>query len=95
MDIRLYIAGRLVEFDKDIDIYYNFTETDISNPLVIKNSFTKTITVPGTQNNDAIFGHIWKLDRLQQYNGLEGGVYFNPSYRVPFILYIGFSRQEY
>lgn len=89
MDIRLYIAGRLVEFDKDIDIYYNFTETDISNPLVIKNSFTKTITVPGTQNNDAIFGHIWKLDRLQQYNGLEGGVYFNPSYRVPFILYIG------
>lgn len=86
-NIKLFIGDKLVEFDKQPDIYYNWTETDLSNPITTKNSFSKTITIEGTKTNNDIFGHFWNLERYQKYGG-DTGMYFNPSYKVPFTLYI-------
>lgn len=87
-DIRLYIGNELVEFDKIPDINYNWQETDFSNPTITKNSYSKTISVKGTKKNNDIFGHFWDLERYQEYGTDKTGVNYNPTYRVPFSLYV-------
>lgn len=86
-NIRLYIGDRELDGVQDIDILYNFELTQYTNPTVVQNSYTKTITVPGTPENNDVFGHYWRLDRIQDYNGING-TSFNASYRVPFTLYV-------
>lgn len=82
-DIRLFINGQEVEFKQAPAILYNWQETDFTNPTVTMNSYTANITVEGTPNNDQIFGSYWNLERYT-----TPGEGFNPSYRVPFTLYI-------
>ena len=101
-DIRLYIDKEQVEFKTVPDIYYNWCETDFSNPIVTKNSYSKTITISGTKNNNKIFGHFWNLERYQEYtisnnnnnNNNNNGIDFNPSKKVPFSIYVDGSLFE-
>lgn len=94
MDIRLYIGDRRVDLSDNIDILFNWEMTDLSNPILIKNQgYSKTVVLDGTNNNNAIFGHFWDLERYQSYGG-NTGVDFNPSYRVPFTLYYNGSVYE-
>ena len=86
-NVKLFIGNKEVEFLKEPDIFYNWTETDLRNPITTQNSFSKTITIEGTKNNNDIFGHYWNLERYQKYGG-DVGQYFNASYKVPFSLYI-------
>lgn len=86
-DIKLYIGDREVDGIQGIDILFTKEITDYANPTVVQNSYSKTVTIPGTKNNNDIFGHFWRLDRVQEYNGSTGPSY-NPSYRVPFTLYV-------
>ena len=81
MTNELYINGNKVEFDSaGVSILFNRQRTDYTNPTIVKNSFTKTIKLPGTKINNRIFNEIWKLDRVQWSNA------FNASKRTPFIL---------
>lgn len=87
-DIRLYIADQLVDFSDDISISYTYQLEDFENPAAIKNNFSKSITIPGTSNNNNIFGQIYKFDRLQvTQNNYAVGINFNPTQRVPFQLF--------
>lgn len=86
-DIRLYIDDRQVDLGENPKVLYNWILTDFTNPTISKNSYSKTITIEGTKSNDDIFGHFWDLDRIQGYGG-NTGVNFNPTYRVPFSLFI-------
>ena len=82
--IELYINNTLVDLDQGsndtFSILLQKTRTDYTNPTILKNSFTKTVSLPGTDNNNKLFNQIWKLDRTQW----KGA--FNPSYRAPFLL---------
>ena len=81
MTYELYINGKKVEFESTgISILFQRQRTDYTNPTIVKNSFTKTIKLPGTKINSSIFNEIWKLDRVQWTNA------FNASKRTPFIL---------
>lgn len=81
MTYELYINGKKVEFDSTgVSILFQRQRTDYTNPTIVKNSFTKTIKLPGTKINNSIFNEIWKLDRVQWSNA------FNASRRTPFIL---------
>lgn len=86
-EIFLYIDNQEVEFQTPPNINYNYSVTDLLNPTVIKNSFSKTITIQGTSQNNKIFGHIWNVERRQATGG-QGGVYFNPSKKADFKLYV-------
>lgn len=86
-NLHLYIGDMEVEFNQPPDILYTYQTTELTNPTVIKNSFTKQITIYGSPNNNNIFGQYWNVERLQgTSNGI--GSYFNPSKKVPFKLYI-------
>lgn len=92
--IQLYIGDKKVDLSENIDILFNWELTDLNNPLLIKNQgYSKTVVLDGTNNNNAIFGHFWDLERYQNYGGTTG-VNFNPSYRVPFTLYYNSSIYE-
>ena len=86
--IKLYIGNRLVDIEEKIDIKMTYQSTDLSNPTAIKNSFSKSIELQGTPNNNDIFGNIYKLDFSVIENG-EGqiGINFDARKRTPFELY--------
>ena len=84
----LYIADTLVDLDSDSIITMTYTLEDTDNPTIVKNSFSKSITLPATENNNALFGHIYNLSRetLLAANR-NNGVYFNTLKRTPFAFY--------
>ena len=48
------------QFAQQFAITYSFS--DLYEPDKVTDSYSKSITLPGTANNNAIFGHIWKFD---------------------------------
>ena len=64
--ITLKINGNKVDivnseqFAQQFSITYSFS--DLYEPDKVTDSYSKSITLPGTANNNAIFGHIWKFD---------------------------------
>ena len=85
---KLYINNQLVDFESDPKFEFRYQQEDFSNPTIIKNSYTKTIKIEGTDNNNQLFGEIYQLDREQLYKfNNYTGAYFDPSKRTPFELY--------
>ena len=80
-DVRLFINDQEIEFSADPKILLNYKETELHNPTIVRNSFTKQITVQGTNQNNDIFGHIWELTRIQDEN-------FNPIKKTDFQLFV-------
>lgn len=85
--VKLYLGDMEVEFNQPPEILYTYTQDELTNPTILKNSFSKTITIEGTKQNNKIFGHFWNLERIQDY-GAYTGVYFNASKKTPFKLYV-------
>lgn len=92
-NIALYLGNMEVEFSQPPEIYYNYFQDEVTNPTIIKNSFSKTITIEGTKQNNNIFGHYWNLERIQDY-GSYNGVYFNATKRTPFSLFVNGNLYE-
>lgn len=91
--VRLFLADEEVEFSTPPEILFNYSETELTNPTIIKNSYSKTITIEGTPKNNRIFGHIYNLERIQAYNGrMRTG--FNPLVKTDFTLYYNSSIYE-
>lgn len=80
-DIRLFIGDKEIEFSQDPKILLNYKEKELHNPTIVKNSFTKQITIEGTPGNNQVFDHIWSLERIQDGN-------FNPIRKTDFELYV-------
>lgn len=93
-EIALYIGNERVEFDVDPSILYTYQLNDLQNPTAVKNSFSKTITVKGTQNNNRIFGEYWNLERIEGDGRNGNGVAFNSSKKVDFNLYVNSELYE-
>ena len=88
-DIRLFIGNKEIEFNADPKILFNYKVTDVTNPSAIKNSFTKSIEIDSTPNNDAIFENIWNLERVQW-----AGIDFNPIKKADFKLFVNGDLYE-
>lgn len=81
-EIKLFISDKEVHFSEPPEINFVYQRVDYTNPTLVKNSYTKTLTIQGTPENNKIFKSIFLLDRVQ-----GTGDYFNPSQRVPFQLF--------
>ena len=85
--IELIINNEVVEFQEPPTILMTYAHTGLHNPTVVKNSFSKTISVDGTPKNNRIFGCFGEMNRVLEYaDGKYTGAYFNPSRKVDFIL---------
>lgn len=62
MITELYLNGQRIDLTEDIQIQLNLSLNDLENPTEKQSTFSRTIDVQGSVNNDAIFGHIYLFD---------------------------------
>lgn len=85
--LSLYISDQKIDLPEKFSILFNHTLEERTNPTVVKNSFSKTLELPGTDNNNKVFGTFFRNDRYQLYGATDWGAYYDPSKRVPFAIY--------
>ena len=85
--VQLYIGGKRADLDDGSFILFTYTAEELTNPTIVRNSFSRQITLKGTPTNDEIFGHIYRNDRLTQYGGGSVGPDFDPTRKTPFTVY--------
>lgn len=94
-NIHLYIGNTEVEFEATPEILYTYQVDDLTNPTVVKNSFSKTITIKGTRSNNHLFGHYWNVERTQVGGSANASsVYFNASKKMSFTLFVDTELYE-
>ena len=80
-EIELFLGGQSVEFNEPPEILFSYIRTDYTDPTVLRNSYSKTLTIEGTPNNNALFNGIYHLDKISDYGT------FNPAKRMNFQLF--------
>lgn len=94
--VELFIEDKQVEFTSPPEIYMTYTHEDLHNPTVVKNSYSKTLTIDGTPKNNQIFGTYFNMQREVAYGDDKSvGAYFNPAKKVPFTLYRNGEKMEH
>jgi hypothetical protein len=58
---RLFLEGVEVDLDSNIDIANTYAVADIKNISKKKSNFSKSITVPGTRNNNNLFAFLYNI----------------------------------
>lgn len=87
--VSLYIENKLIELDSEVQFAITKTFEDITNPTSIINDWSKTVSIPFTDSNNEIFGHIYNPDRITLHTsntGLTTGMYFDPLKKLNFRL---------
>ena len=80
--VRLFIGGMEVEFKTTPDILYNFQVDSLMNPSAVKNSYSKTVQIPGTYKNNRIFNSFFLNDYRTTANN------FDASKKTEFTIYL-------
>lgn len=77
-----------IDLYEDVSIPITFSILDIREPEKRKTSWSKTITIPGTKNNNRVFTHIYEIgqDGWFTINGKSYYEAFNPNLRLEVIL---------
>lgn len=83
-NIELYIAGKrvdILDYDRLAEqLSFSYQFSDVTDLAAIKSGYSSSVDIPGTANNNNIFGHIWKFDS-------EHSLIFNPSTVSEFNIY--------
>lgn len=61
--MRLLIDGHDVDIDQNTQITLNYADTDVTNPSNTRISYSKSIELPGTPNNNRLFGRLFDPTR--------------------------------
>lgn len=69
--IELYIENRKIDIAEDLEINFTYESIDPDKLSSIKNSFSKTVNIPGTPSNNITFGHIFRSDKYIPANSPE------------------------
>lgn len=86
--VTLYIDGQKADLDEQSFLLMNYAATDFNNPAAVKNGYSHTVTLPGTENNNRIFGHAFRLDRTPSQSLVSHtGNNFVPGLRTDFTIY--------
>lgn len=65
--LRLFIEDKEVELNGSVQVAITKQFEDLSNPTAIINDWSKTVSIPFTQNNHKLFGHIYNPSRTVTY----------------------------
>lgn len=90
MKTRLYIEDREVELNSSVTFALTKTFEDLHDPTAIINDWSKTVSIPFTNKNHAIFGNSFRVDRRVVSGGAQNvGMDFDPTKKASFRLYVG------
>jgi len=81
-------GGLRVDLYDNVSIPLNYTILDVREPEKRKTNWSKTITIPGTKNNNRIFDHVYELSADGWITIGNTSVYegFNPNLRLECVL---------
>ena len=85
--IELWIGSERADLDNSSFLLLNYTMEDLTNPTIVKNSFSRQITLKGTPQNNRIFGGIYRNDRNTVIDSGETGPMFDPTRKTSFAIY--------
>ena len=81
----LFIGGRQADIDRNTVITFNYSAGDTDNPAAVKSTYSKTVELLGTENNNRIFNNLYDLK--------QHSLSFHSNKRTPFVLYSGGKQQ--
>ena len=79
--LRIFIEGKELDSLDSVTVPITKQFEELSDPTVICNDYSKTVTVPLSKNNNDIFGHCYNPDRLIAAGDDDTplvGIYFDP-----------------
>ena len=81
-------GGLTIDLYDNVNIPITYNILDIREPEKRKTSWSKTITIPGTKNNNRVFGHIYEISQDGWVTIGNTSVYegFNPNIRKEIVL---------
>ena len=86
--VQLYIGSERADLDNNSFLLLNYTMEELSNPTIVKNSFSRQITLKGTPQNNKIFGGIYRNDRAVETTGSGVvGPQFDPARKTSFRIF--------
>lgn len=68
MDTEVYIENYRLDISKEISTLLNFAIDDIKDFSARSTTWSKTIVLPGSANNNKLFGHIFDISQSNFYN---------------------------
>jgi hypothetical protein len=77
MITQIFVENNKLDLSKDLDATLSFNIDDIKDFGSRNTSFSKTIVIPGTANNNIIFGNIFDLKTSKIYNDAAPNVLSN------------------
>lgn len=102
--LRLFIENREIELTDEVQFAITKQFDNLTNPTSIINDWSKTVSIPFTHKNDAIFGYIYNVDKqIVQDNGnnVVAGIYFNPLKKLDMrlqwgndVLMVGYAKMN-
>lgn len=100
MRTQLFIQNFEIELNEGVQFLLNKEFEHLSNPTDIINDWSKTVSIPFTEKNNKIFGHIYNPNRIIVSDGTETsytrmGIYFDPTKKLDFkLVYNNFVLME-
>jgi hypothetical protein len=90
MRTEIYIDGNELDLTKNISAEFTYAIDEIQDFATRNTSFSKTIILPGNDNNNKLFGNIFEFGLSNQYNPAEPnvGYNFNATKSVPCIILV-------
>lgn len=90
MRTEIYIDGNELDLTKNISAEFTYAIDEIQDFATRNTSFSKTIILPGNDNNNKLFGNIFEFGLSNQYNQAEPnvGYNFNATKSVPCIILV-------
>lgn len=77
MNTELYIENYSLDLSKDLSALLNFSIDDVKDFSSRSTTWSKTIILPGTANNNRLFGHIFQIGQINQYDPNQDNVGYN------------------
>lgn len=71
------VEGYIIDLLADIATDFTYSIQDIRNPDKRTTDFSKTITIPGTPKNNALFAHLFDLNVENQFNPAQANIGYN------------------
>lgn len=90
MRTEIYIDGYELDLTKNISAEFTYAIDEVQDFATRNTSFSKTIVLPGNDNNNKLFGNIFEFGVSNQYNSAEPnvGYNFNATKSVPCIILV-------
>ena len=73
----IYIENYKVDINADLEALLTFAIDDVKDFASRNTSFSKTIVLPGTARNNAIFGNVFSINQSGQYDATKTNINYN------------------